>query len=95
MYTPHTSVPSPGTTLKSQQPSYPNTDDFPEVDTPDAIDFPHPPLLVPQPHQMCLRCIGTGPCDTVAPSAIMWIPIYGRLGIRRLGTVILSISFVV
>jgi hypothetical protein len=44
---------------------------------------------------MSLRCIGTAPHDTAAPSAVMWIPIYGRLGTRRLGTVILSISFVV
>jgi hypothetical protein len=44
---------------------------------------------------MSLRHIGTGPRDTMAPSSITWIPIYGRLGTRRLGTVILSISFVV
>jgi hypothetical protein len=44
---------------------------------------------------MSLGHIGTGPCDTMAPSAVMWISIYGRLGTRRLGTVILSISLVV
>jgi predicted aspartyl protease len=30
----------------------------------------------------------------MAPSAITWIPIYGRLGTRRLDTVVLWISFV-
>jgi hypothetical protein len=49
---------------------------------------------------MSLRRIATGLCDTMAPSAVTWIPIYGRLGTGRLGTgrlgtVILSISFVV
>jgi hypothetical protein len=44
---------------------------------------------------MSLGRIGTGPCDTMAPSAVTWTPTYGRLGTRRLGTVILGISFVV
>jgi hypothetical protein len=51
-------------------------------------------LLVPQQHQTSPGCIGKGPRDTTAPSAITWISIYGRLGTRRLGTVILCISFV-
>jgi hypothetical protein len=38
--------------------------------------------------------IVTGLCDTMVPSAITWTPIYGRLGDRGLGTVILCISFV-
>jgi hypothetical protein len=29
---------------------------------------------------MSLGCIGTGPCDTMAPSDVTWIPTYGRLG---------------
>jgi hypothetical protein len=37
----------------------------------------------------------TGPCDTTAPSTVTRTPTYGRLGTGRLGTVILSISFVV
>jgi hypothetical protein len=36
--------------------------------------------------------IGTGPCDTTAPSTVTWMPIYGRLGTRRLGTAFLCIS---
>jgi hypothetical protein len=48
------------------------------------------PPLIPQQHQTCPRRIGTSPHDTMAPSTIMWIPIYGRLGTRRLGTVTLS-----
>jgi hypothetical protein len=35
----------------------------------------------------------TDGCPLTSP--IMWIPIYGRLGTRRLGTVFLCISFVV
>jgi hypothetical protein len=61
---------------------------------PDVINFLPLHLLLPQQHQTSLGCIGTGPCDTMAPSAIMWTPIYGRLGDRRLGTVIPCISFV-
>jgi hypothetical protein len=49
------------------------------------------PLFPPQ-HRTSLGHIGTGLRDTTAPSAIMWTPIYGRLGTRRLGTVILCIS---
>jgi hypothetical protein len=56
---------------------------------------PHLSLLfVPQLHQMSLGRIGTGLRDTMAPSAITWTPIYGRLGDKRLGTVIPCISFV-
>jgi hypothetical protein len=94
MYFPHTSVPSPGTTLKGRQLSHSQSDDFPEVDPLNVVDFPCPPLLLPQQHQTSLGCIGTGPRDTTAPSAITWTPIYGRLGTRRLGTVVLCISFV-
>jgi hypothetical protein len=35
--------------------------------------------------------IGTGPRDATAPSTIMWMTIYGRLGTRRLGTAFLCI----
>jgi hypothetical protein len=94
MYFPHTSVPSPGTTLKGRQLLYSKSDDFPEVDSLNVVNFLCPPPLVPQQHQTSLGRIGTGPRDAIAPSAIMWIPIYGRLGTRRLGTVILCISFV-
>jgi hypothetical protein len=69
-------------------------DDFLEVDSPNVVDFLCPHLLLPQQHQTSLGRIGTGPRDTMAPSAIMWTPIYGGLGTRRLGTVILCISFV-
>jgi hypothetical protein len=51
--------------------------------------------LLPHSYLRRPRHIGTGLCNTTAPSAIMWIPIYGRLGTGRLGTVILCISFVV
>jgi hypothetical protein len=89
MYFSHTSVPSPGTTVKGQWLSYSKSNDFPEVDSPNVIDFlcPHP--LLPQQHWMSLGRIGTGLCDTMAPSTITWTPIY-----ERLGTVILCISFV-
>jgi hypothetical protein len=40
---------------------------------------------------MNLGCIGTGPRDTTAPSAITWTPIFGRLDTRRLGTAFLCI----
>jgi hypothetical protein len=82
MYFSHTFVLSPGTT--------PKADDFPNVDSLKVIDFLLLPLLIPQQHQMSLGCIRTGLCDTMAPSTVMWMAIY-----RRLGTVILSISFVV
>jgi hypothetical protein len=52
----------------------------------DVVDFPTPYLLIPLPHRTSLRRIGTGPCDTMAPSTITWTPIFGRLGTRRLGT---------
>jgi hypothetical protein len=94
MYFSHTSVPSPGTTLKGRQLSYSKSDDFPEVDSPIVVDFLRPPPLIPQPHRTSLGRIGTCQCDTTAPSAVMWTPIYGRLGDRRLGTVIPCISFV-
>jgi hypothetical protein len=35
------------------------------------------------------------PLTTTAPSAVIWMAIYGRLGTRKLGTVIFCISFVV
>jgi hypothetical protein len=86
MYFPHTSVPSPGTT--------PKANNFPDVDSQKVVDLPLLPPLIPQQHQS-LGHIGTGPRDTMAPSAVMWAAIYERLGTGRLGTVILSISFVV
>jgi hypothetical protein len=61
---------------------------------PEDVDFPHPHPLLPQQHQTSLGHIGIGLRDPTAPSAIMWTPIYGRLGDRRLGTVIFCISFV-
>jgi hypothetical protein len=66
-----------------------------DVDSPKVVDLPLLPPLVPQQHRMCLGCIRTGPCDTMAPSTVTWMAIYGRLGTGRLGTVILSISFVI
>jgi hypothetical protein len=70
------------------------TDECPLTLTHRLSSTPRSPLLIPQPHRTSLRCIGTGPHDTMAPSAVMWTPIYGRLGDRRLGTVIPCISFV-
>jgi hypothetical protein len=67
------------------------SDDFPEVDSPIVDDFPHLHLLIPQQHRTDLGRIGAGPRDATAPSAIMWTPIYGRLGTRRLGTAFLCI----
>jgi hypothetical protein len=95
MYSPHTSVPSPGTTPQSQRPSYSKSDDFPDVDSPEVVNFPLLPLLVPQQHRMYLGRIRIGPRDTMAPSAVTWKANYGRLGTGRLGTVITSIYFVV
>jgi hypothetical protein len=69
-------------------------DNFPEVDSPNVIDFPCHHLLLPQQHWTSLGRIGTGLRDTMVPSAITWTPIYGGHGTRRLGTVILHISFV-
>jgi hypothetical protein len=94
MYFPLTSVLSPGTTLQGQQLSHSQSDDVPEVNPPNVTNFPRPPPLLPQQHQMSLGCIGTGLHDTTVPSAITWTPIYGRLGTRRLGTVVPCISFV-
>jgi hypothetical protein len=59
-----------------------------------VINIPLPPPLLPLELWTSFRHIGTGPHDTTVPSAITWTPIYGRLGDRRLGTVILCISFV-
>jgi hypothetical protein len=64
MYFPHTSVPSPGTTLKGWRLSHSQSNDFPEVDPPNVVDFPRPSLLLPQQHWMSLGRIGTGPHDT-------------------------------
>jgi hypothetical protein len=47
MYFPHTSVPSPGTTLKGRRLSYSKPDDFPEVNSLNVVDFPPPLPLVP------------------------------------------------
>jgi hypothetical protein len=58
---------------------------------PDVVDFPTPHLLLPQQHRTNLGRIGTDPCNAMAPSAITWITIYGRLGTRRLGTAFLCI----
>jgi hypothetical protein len=60
--------------------------------TPIAADIPLPPPLLPLELRTSFRHIGTGPRDTMAPSAITWTPIYGRLGTRRLGTAFLCIS---
>jgi hypothetical protein len=84
MYLPHTSSPSIGPTLKGWQLSHSQSDDPPEVGPPIVDDFLHPPLLVTWQHRTGLGHIGTGLCDTMAPSAITWA---SRLGTRRLGTV--------
>jgi hypothetical protein len=92
VYPPHlcnTSVQSPETIPKADDFHIHN---FPDVNSLKVINFPP---LIPQQHWTSLKCIGTGLCDTMAPSAVMWTPSYGRLGTGRLGTVILSISFVV
>jgi hypothetical protein len=70
-------------------------DDF-HTNSPTKVNDFHPPsLLGPEWHRTSHGHIGTGLHDTTAPPAITWTPIYGRLGTRRLGTVILSIPFVV
>jgi hypothetical protein len=95
MYSPHTSVPSLGTTPQNQRPSYSKSDDFLDINSPKVIETLRLPLLVPQQHTMCLGHIRIGPCDTMAPSAVTWKASYGRLGTGRLGTAITSIYFVV
>jgi hypothetical protein len=75
--------------------SYPKSDIFPKVDSPKVIDFLLLCLLVPQQHRTGWGCIGTCPRDTMAPSAVMWIATYGRLGTGRLGTVIIKILVLV
>jgi hypothetical protein len=40
--------------------SYSKSDDFPDIDSLKVVDFLPLPLLIPQWHQMCLRCISTG-----------------------------------
>jgi hypothetical protein len=95
MYSPHTSVLSPGTTPQSQQPSYSKSDDFLDVDSPRVVNFLLLPLLIPQRHWTYLGRVRIGPYDTTAPSAVTWKANYRRLGTGRLGTVITSIYFVV
>jgi hypothetical protein len=94
MYIPNTFVLSPGTIPKVQRLPYRWPDDFLDDDSPEVDDFRSPSPLKPEWHRTSHRHIGTGLRDTMVPSAIMWTPIYGRLGDRRLGTVILYISFV-
>jgi hypothetical protein len=95
MYSPHTSVPSPGTTPTANDFHIQKSNNFLDVDSRKVIGFLPLPPLVPQQHWMSLRRIGTRPRDTTAPSAVTWMAINRRLGTGRLGTVILSISFVV
>jgi hypothetical protein len=54
-------------------------------------DSPCPHPLVPQQHRTGSGRIRTSPRDAMAPSAITWIAIFGRLGTRRLGTAFLCI----
>jgi hypothetical protein len=91
---PHTSVPSLGTTPKADNFHTQWSNNFLDVDSLKVINFQPPPSLIPEWHRTSLRCIRTGPHDTMAPSTITWIPIHRRLGTRRLGTVILCITFV-
>jgi hypothetical protein len=86
-----TSVPSPRIIPIADDFQARRSDNFPKVDSPVVVDFPTPTPLVPQPHRTNLGHIGTGPCDTTAPSAITWTPIFGRLDTRRLGTAFLCI----
>jgi hypothetical protein len=95
MYYPHTSVPFPGITPQSRQPSYSKSDDVPDVNSPEVVDIPLLAPLVPQRHRTCLRRIRIGPRGTMAPSAVTWKASYGRFGTGRLGTVDTSIYFVV
>jgi hypothetical protein len=89
-----TSAPSPGTTPKADDFHAQWSEDFLDVDSPEVNDFCFSPSLGPEQHQMSHGCLRTSPCDTMAPSAITWTPIYERLGDRRFGTVIFCISFV-
>jgi hypothetical protein len=66
-----------------------------DIDSPKVVDFLLLPLLVPQQYRTCLGHIRTGSHDTTTPPAVTWTAIYGRLGTGGLGTVILSILFVV
>jgi hypothetical protein len=79
---------------QSQQLPHQWPNNFPDVDSPEADNFHPPSSLGPEQHWMSRRRIRTGPHDTMAPSAITWTPIYERLDTRRLGTVVLCISFV-
>jgi hypothetical protein len=95
MYSPHTSVPSPGTT-----PPKPTTFIFKVrrlsgCRLTEGVNIPRLPPLVPQRHRTCLGRLRIDLCDTMAPSAVMWKASYERLGTVRLGTVITSIYFVV
>jgi hypothetical protein len=58
-----------------------------------VVDIPLSPPLLPLELRTSFRCIGTGPRDTTALSAIMWTSRYGRLGTRRLGTRRLGTAF--
>jgi hypothetical protein len=60
--------------------------------TPTVVDIPLPPPLLPLELWTSFGRIGTSLCDTTAPSAVTWTPIYERLGTRRLGTAFLCIS---
>jgi hypothetical protein len=51
-----------------------------------VVDIPLPPPLLPLELRTSFGCIGTGPRDSMVPSAVTWTPIYRRLGTRRLGT---------
>jgi hypothetical protein len=63
---------------------YRQPDDFLDVDPPEVDNFCPPSLLRPEWHCTSHGCIGTGPCDTTAPSTITWTPIYGGLVIGSL-----------
>jgi hypothetical protein len=79
---------------QSQRLLYRRPDDFLDVDSPEVDDFHPPSSLRPEWHRTSCGHIRTDPHDTMAPSAIMWTLIYGRLGTRRLGTATLCMSFV-
>jgi hypothetical protein len=65
------------------------SNNFLDINSPEVDNFHSHLLLRPE-----CRHIGTDPHDTMASFTIIWIPIYRRLGTRRLGTVTLCISFV-